>query len=133
MHSQQILKLHATGGAANPAYVRVSVPNLSDKMLSHDGADDILEPGILPPSLYRYVERTLIHCKGGTQMAACQIVLKGTIIKTIADGTLYTRDWDIEPLFPLPDTDAVNNNIENKGQHVFRLEKFDSEFSCHGY
>ena len=102
-------------------------------MLSHDGADDILEPGILPPSLYRYVERTLIHCKGGTQMAACQIVLKGTIIKTIADGTLYTRDWDIEPLFPLPDTDAVNNNIENKGQHVLRLEKIDSECSCHGY
>ena len=97
MHSQQILKLHATGGAANPAYVRVSVPNLSDKMLSHDGADDILEPGILPPSLYRYVERILIHYKGGTQMAACQIVLKGTIIKTIADGTLYTRDWGIEP------------------------------------
>ena len=66
-------------------------------------------------------------------MAACQIVLKGTIIKTIADGTLYTRDWDIEPLFPLPDTDAVNNNIENKGQHVLRLEKIDSECSCHGY
>ena len=65
MHSKQILRLHATGGAANPAYVSVSVPNLSDKMLSHDGADDILEPGILPPSLYRYVERTLIHCKGG--------------------------------------------------------------------
>ena len=30
------------------------------------------------------------------------------ITKATADGTLYTRDWDIEPLFPLPNADAVN-------------------------
>ena len=92
MQFQRILELHATGGAANPAYVSVSVPKPSNKMLSHDGADTILEPQILPPSLCGYMERALVHCKGETQVAACQIVLKEVIINTIADGTLYTRD-----------------------------------------
>ena len=55
---QRILELHATGGAANPAYVSVSVPKPSNKMLSHDGADTILEPQILPPSLCGYIEWT---------------------------------------------------------------------------
>jgi hypothetical protein len=30
------------------------------------------------------------------------------LTKATADGTLYKRDWDIEPLFPLPNADAVN-------------------------
>jgi len=30
------------------------------------------------------------------------------LTKATADGTLYTRDWDIEPLFPFPNVDAVN-------------------------
>ena len=30
------------------------------------------------------------------------------ITKATADGTLYTKDWDVEPLFPLPSADAVN-------------------------
>ncbi|RVW49348.1 SAC3 family protein A [Vitis vinifera] len=33
----------ATGGAAKPAYIGVSVPKPSDKVLSHDGADAILK------------------------------------------------------------------------------------------
>ncbi|RVX13750.1 SAC3 family protein A [Vitis vinifera] len=68
---------------------------------------------MFPPSLRGYVERALARCKGEMQMAACQTVLKEVITKATADGTLYTRDWDIEPLFPLPDADAVNNNIES--------------------
>lgn len=103
----------ATGGTAKPAYIGVSVPKPSDKVLSHDGADAILKPGMFPPSLRGYVERALARCKGEMQMAACQTVLKEVITKATADGTLYTRDWDIEPLFPLPDADAINNNIES--------------------
>lgn len=30
------------------------------------------------------------------------------ITKATADGTLYTKDWDVEPLFPMPNTDAVD-------------------------
>lgn len=31
------------------------------------------------------------------------------ITKATTDGTLYSRDWDTEPLFQLPDTSLVNN------------------------
>ncbi|MCI00046.1 leukocyte receptor cluster member 8-like, partial [Trifolium medium] len=30
------------------------------------------------------------------------------ITKATADCTLCTRNWDMEPLFPMPDADAVN-------------------------
>lgn len=30
------------------------------------------------------------------------------ITSATADGTLYTRDWDTEPLFPLPSADETN-------------------------
>lgn len=30
------------------------------------------------------------------------------ITEATADGTLYTRDWDIETLFPLPISDDAN-------------------------
>lgn len=30
------------------------------------------------------------------------------ITKATADGTLYTCDWDMEPLFPLPNLDDAN-------------------------
>lgn len=33
----------------------------------------------------------------------CQIITKAT-----ADGTLYTRNWDTEPLFPLTNADTMN-------------------------
>lgn len=29
------------------------------------------------------------------------------ITKATADGTLLTRDWDTEPLFPLPNSNTV--------------------------
>lgn len=31
------------------------------------------------------------------------------ITKASTDGTLSTRDWDTEPLFPIPNTDVINN------------------------
>lgn len=31
------------------------------------------------------------------------------ITEATAEGTLYSRDWDTEPLFPLPDIGTVNN------------------------
>lgn len=34
--------------------------------------------------------------------------LSQMITKATADGTLYTRDWDMEPLFPLPNGNDVN-------------------------
>ncbi|KAK9283539.1 hypothetical protein L1049_011786 [Liquidambar formosana] len=97
--------------AVKPAYIGVSLPKPNDKMLSHDAADSILKPGMFPMSLSGYVERALARCKDEAQRAACQALMKEMITNATADGTLYTRDWDIEPLFPLPNTDVVNNDL----------------------
>ncbi|KAA8534293.1 hypothetical protein F0562_031810 [Nyssa sinensis] len=99
-----------TSTAAKPAYISVSLPKPNDKVLSHDAADSILKPGVFPKSLRGYVERALTRCKDDTQMAACQDVMKEVITKATADGTLYTRDWDTEPLFPLPNVDVANKD-----------------------
>ncbi|XP_062154759.1 SAC3 family protein A isoform X2 [Alnus glutinosa] len=101
-----------TGAAAKPAYISVS-PMPDEKVLSNSAADSILKPGMFPRSLRGYVERALARCKDDTEMAACQAVLKEMLTKATADGTLYTRDWDIEPLFPLPNVDAVNKDFQS--------------------
>lgn len=36
------------------------------------------------------------------------VLILQIITKATADGTLYSRDWDTEPLFPLPDTSTLN-------------------------
>ncbi|KAL0456683.1 UNVERIFIED_CONTAM: SAC3 family protein A, partial [Sesamum latifolium] len=69
-----------------------------------------VQPGMFPKSLRGYVERALARCKNDRQKTACQAVLKEVITKATADGTLYTKDWDTEPLFPLPNTDAFNKD-----------------------
>lgn len=91
--------------AAKPAYVSVSLPKTIEKVSSHC-ADNALKPDTFPKSLCGYVERALARCKDDTQMVASQAVMKEIITKATADGTLHTRDWDTEPLFPMPSVDA---------------------------
>ncbi|XP_052108300.1 SAC3 family protein A-like [Arachis duranensis] len=64
------------------------------------------QPGMFPKSLRVYCERAFARCKDEKQMAACQAVMKE--MKAIVDGTLYTQNWDMEPLFPMPDADNAN-------------------------
>ncbi|KAI3508636.1 hypothetical protein L1887_23645 [Cichorium endivia] len=97
-------------GPTKPAYISVSLPNPNDNTSSHAPADSADKPGMLPKSLRGYVERAMARCKDDRQMAACQNVLKEVITKASSDGTLSTRDWDTEPLFPLPNTDTINND-----------------------
>ncbi|KAK4353378.1 hypothetical protein RND71_028896 [Anisodus tanguticus] len=94
-----------TNAPAKPAYVSVSLPKSIEKVSSHAG-DNTLKPDTFPKSLCGYVERALARCKDDTQMVASQAVMKEIITKATADGTLHTRDWDIEPLFRLPSVDA---------------------------
>ncbi|MFS7950004.1 putative proteasome component (PCI) domain-containing protein [Helianthus anomalus] len=104
---------NTTIGVTKPAYISVSLPKTNDNASSHDAApaaDSSLKPGMLPKSLRGYVERALARCRDDKQMSACQDILKEVITKASTDGTLATRDWDTEPLFPLPNTDLINND-----------------------
>ncbi|GKU91809.1 hypothetical protein SLEP1_g5624 [Rubroshorea leprosula] len=96
--------------AAKPAYISVSFPVSNEKVLPNNAADSVLKPSTFPKSLRGYVERALASCKDDTQKAACQAIMKEIITKATADGTLCTRDWDNEPLFPLPNADVVNKD-----------------------
>ncbi|CAL0320640.1 unnamed protein product [Lupinus luteus] len=99
-----------TSAAQKPAYIAVSLPKPTEKVSSGDDANSILKPGMFPKSLRGYVERALARCKDDKQMAACQAVMKEMITKATADGTLSTQNWDMEPLFPMPDADVVNKD-----------------------
>ncbi|KAJ7976234.1 SAC3 family protein A [Quillaja saponaria] len=101
-----------TSAAAKPAYISVSMPEPDGKVLSNDEANSLLKPGMFPKSLRSYVEKVTARCKDDIQMAACQAVMKKMITKATADGTLYTRNWDMEPLFPIPNADLVNKDSE---------------------
>lgn len=99
----------ATVATLKPAYISVSLPKPNDRLPSQDvAADSVLKPGMFPKSLRGYVERALARCKDDAQMGASQVVMKEIITKATADGTLYTKNWDTEPLFPLANADTVN-------------------------
>lgn len=98
--------------AQQPAYTSVNVKSLNHKASSNDVADAMLKPGTFPPSLFHYVERALARCKDETQKTACQDLLKEMITKASADGSLFTRDWDTEPLILLPSS-VTGASIEN--------------------
>ncbi|CAI9091514.1 OLC1v1026570C1 [Oldenlandia corymbosa var. corymbosa] len=101
-----------SGIASKPAYVSVSLTKPNEKVQAEDTiADSNLKPDLFPKSLRGYVERALARCKGDAQMAASQAVMKEIIKKATADGTLHTRDWDTEPLFPLPNADTPNQGV----------------------
>ncbi|KAL3652022.1 hypothetical protein CASFOL_001703 [Castilleja foliolosa] len=99
-----------SSGTAKPAYISVPLQKPDEKVMSHDEADTMLKPGMFPKSLRGYVERALARCKSDRQKSACQAIMKEVITKATADGTLYTKDWDIEPLFPMPNTDFVDKD-----------------------
>ncbi|GMH13338.1 hypothetical protein Nepgr_015179 [Nepenthes gracilis] len=114
----------ATTAAAKPAYISVPFPKPNDKLLSGDASDSVLKkPVMFPASLRGYVERALARCKDERQMAACQDVMKEMISKATADGTVHTRDWDTEPLFPLPYTCEVNEESLHGAAPAFSLPK----------
>nr|XP_024395611.1 SAC3 family protein A-like isoform X1 [Physcomitrium patens] len=85
-----------------PAYVSVPAKQPSSSVSTDAVADATLQPGRFPSSLRAYVERALSRCKDESQKAACQEIMKDMITMASKDGTLFTRDWDTEPLFQIP-------------------------------
>lgn len=88
---------------AKPAYVSVAAKKTAPSAAGTDAvADATLQPGMFPPSLRAYVERALSRCKDESQKAVCQDIMKDMITSASMDGTLFTKDWDTEPLFAIP-------------------------------
>ncbi|XP_050209800.1 SAC3 family protein A [Mercurialis annua] len=116
------------GAAAKPAYISVSMPKPNDKSVSNDAADGMLKPGVFPNSLRFYVEKALKRCreqcKNDPQTKVCQAMMKEIISKATADGTLHTRDWDMEPLFPLPNTVFSDKESSQSSSPVASLPKY---------
>ncbi|KAK6929266.1 SAC3/GANP/THP3, conserved domain, partial [Dillenia turbinata] len=114
----------ASSTTAKPAYIGVSLPKPSENVLSNEAADSMFKPGAFPPSLRGYVERALARCKDDSQMAASQAIMKEMITKATADGTLCTRNWDTEPLFPLPNVDNANKDSSQCSMLASALPKY---------
>ncbi|KAH8497186.1 hypothetical protein H0E87_019764 [Populus deltoides] len=113
-----------TNAAAKPAYISVSMPKPNNKVLSNDTAISMLKPGMFPKSLCRYVERAFDLCKDDTQRVACQAIMKEIITKATANGTLNTLDWDAEPLFAIPNSEAVNVESSQYSTPVSSVPKY---------
>ncbi|CAH8376445.1 unnamed protein product [Eruca vesicaria subsp. sativa] len=92
----------AAGATQTPAYVSVSMSNPK----GHTTA--MPEPGTFPKSLCGFVERAFARCKDDKEKASCQASLKKIITEATNDGTINTRDWDIEPLSTVLNTDVTN-------------------------
>ncbi|WOK95527.1 SAC3 family protein A isoform X1 [Canna indica] len=90
--------------ATRPAYISVG----NDKSSSVD--DSGLTKG-LPPSFCAYVTRSFARCKDDAERSANTNILKQLIGKETADGTLFTKNWDIEPLFPLTIEQGAQQNL----------------------
>uniref|UniRef100_A0A6N2NCM0 PCI domain-containing protein n=1 Tax=Salix viminalis TaxID=40686 RepID=A0A6N2NCM0_SALVM len=113
-----------TDAAVKPAYISVSMPKPNNKVLSNDTTISMLKPGKFPNSLCRYVERAFNLCKDETQRVACQAIMKEIITKATVNGTLNTLDWDVEPLFSIPNSEAVNVESSQYSSPVSSLPKY---------
>ncbi|KAJ1686564.1 hypothetical protein LUZ63_017954 [Rhynchospora breviuscula] len=110
----------STGGLAKPAYVNVSVPKNDTKLTSiAEDADKVA----IPVSLKAYVERSFARCKTDAQRTANQALMKEVITKASAEGTLFTKNWDLEPLLTLPSSDATNTNSTQESTIFSSLNK----------
>lgn len=96
---------------AKPAYISVQVPKLSNQLSSNDDTDAV--KGAFPPSVRSYAERCFARCKDDTQRSANKLMLSEIFAKAKEDNTLWTKNWDMEPLFPLPNSNsnAADQNI----------------------
>lgn len=91
-----------------PAYISVEGKASFFKGSSDASAEAMLKPGMFPSSLRAYVERALSRCKDEGQKRACQEIMKEMITTASTDGSLFTKNWDIEPLFPLPSVSSTS-------------------------
>eukprot|EP00250_Pteridium_aquilinum_P020939 c24992_g1_i2 orf=676-3387(-) len=101
-----------------PVYISVEGKASSFKGSSDASAEAMLKPGMFPPSLRAYVERALSRCTDEGQKRACQEIMKEMITTASSDGSLFTKNWDTEPLFPLPSVASTSTNEGVQGLNI---------------
>uniref|UniRef100_A0A0D9V7J1 PCI domain-containing protein n=1 Tax=Leersia perrieri TaxID=77586 RepID=A0A0D9V7J1_9ORYZ len=132
-----------------PAYVSVTIQK-NDVKAAQDGHEAVTQKSI-PVSLRTYVGRNVSRCKDDAQRSAVQSILKELavekhvvlihfirnlrspkffflriiqiITKATADGTLHTKNWDIEPLVPLPENVTSTNLTSSASPFSFSTSR----------
>ncbi|KAG0475369.1 hypothetical protein HPP92_015055 [Vanilla planifolia] len=116
-----------TNAAAKPAYISVQVPKLHNQLSSSDNADANVKA--LPPSVCDYVRRCLSRCKDDASRTACQLMLSELIAKAKDDGSLWTKNWDLEPPLPLANSSSDATNLNILQNTVSSITKFPNKRS----
>ena len=62
-----------------------------------------------PKSFQQFAHRNLMRCTDNTQKSAMTELIQLTIQKAIQNGTMHSKNWDYEPLLPLPNTAFSTN------------------------
>lgn len=88
-----------------------------------------MSKGQWPPKLKAYVERVFEKCKEEVERVEMEGELKKVITRSIQENSLWTTDWDREPLITLPKKVQQHKGKEkkNKRKSEFTLTPEDEE------
>lgn len=97
-----------------------------------------------PPAFKQYAHKCLEQCVTATQRSSMKSMVEMTIRKALQDGTMHTKNWNIEPLIPLYQSSSsslsysaatmANNNVNisattGKSNHNLVSHSFSNQDS----
>ncbi len=87
------------------------------------------QPQAPPLSFQQYAHRNLRRCTDNTQKTAMTELIQLTIQKSIRDRTMHTKQWDYEPLLPLPSSSNENRPSSSHSLSKLSTHSFSSQNS----